>query len=109
MSPSIQTTACVHEAVPACLRLEHEGLAVPVPERCMVDQALADGGQPVALARLVFRLVSLQQATALSFQEHHVVHEARRHPKVPRRLAISVSAGCRKPLADCVMVMAVPE
>ena len=35
-----------------------KGLGVPVAEGGMVDQALADGGQPVVLTRLVFRLVS---------------------------------------------------
>ena len=51
--------------------------------------------KPAATRRqLALGMVALnlrQQAPALTFQNDHVVHEARRHPKVPRCLSMTVT------------------
>jgi len=63
-----------------------------------IQRQVALGSQPLAQPRgergqLALRMVTLnfrEQATALAFQNDHVVHKARRHPKVPGRLTMTV-------------------
>ena len=53
-----------------------------------VAQPSAEAGQ---LALGMIALCLRHEATALALQDHHVVHEARRNPKVPRGLSMAMT------------------
>ena len=62
----------------------------------LVQRQVALDRQPVAqpgaaarqLARGTIALRLRQEATVLALEDHHVVHKARRHPKMPRGLPV---------------------
>ena len=57
-------------------------------DRQPLAQPGAEAGQ-LALGMIALRL--RHEATALALEDHHVVHEARRNPKVPRGLSMAMT------------------
>jgi len=57
------------------------------PDRQPLPQPVAVRGE-LALGMVALRL--RRKPAALALQDHHVVHKTRRHPEMPRRLAMPV-------------------